>query len=72
LYGNPVARELLEVELNDDTYKFKMQGLVTNPNYSNKRMMMLLFINNRLVDSSCKFNVTNQYFNFLFNFNNLI
>ncbi|XP_012227851.2 DNA mismatch repair protein Mlh1 isoform X2 [Linepithema humile] len=52
LYGNPVARELLEVELNDDAYKFKMQGLVTNPNYTTKRMMMLLFINNRLVDSS--------------------
>ncbi|XP_070168145.1 DNA mismatch repair protein Mlh1 isoform X2 [Polyergus mexicanus] len=52
LYGNPVARELLEVELHDDAYKFNMQGLVTNPNYTNKRMMMLLFINNRLVDSS--------------------
>ncbi|XP_050457163.1 DNA mismatch repair protein Mlh1 isoform X2 [Cataglyphis hispanica] len=52
LYGNPVARELLEVELDDNAYKFKMQGLVTNPNYTNKRMMMLLFINNRLVDSS--------------------
>lgn len=53
LYGNPVARELLEVELNDESYKFKMHALVTNPNYTNKRMVMLLFINNRLVDSSC-------------------
>lgn len=52
LYGNPVARELLEVELDDDAYKFKMQGFVTNANYTNKRMMLLLFINNRLVDSS--------------------
>ncbi|XP_020281682.1 DNA mismatch repair protein Mlh1 isoform X2 [Pseudomyrmex gracilis] len=52
IYGNPVARELVEIELNDDTYKFKMQALVTNPNYTNKRMVMLLFINNRLVDSS--------------------
>ncbi|XP_077271964.1 DNA mismatch repair ATPase Mlh1 [Temnothorax americanus] len=51
LYGNPVARELLEVELDDKDYKFKMHGLVTNPNYTNKRMVMLLFINNRLVDS---------------------
>lgn len=34
-----------------------MHGLVTNPNYTNKRMVMLLFINNRLVDSLCKFNV---------------
>ncbi|XP_011646226.1 DNA mismatch repair protein Mlh1 [Pogonomyrmex barbatus] len=52
LYGNPVARELLEVELDDKDYKFKMHGLVTNPNYTNKRMVMLLFINNRLVDSN--------------------
>ncbi|EZA54164.1 hypothetical protein DMN91_000425 [Ooceraea biroi] len=52
LYGNPVARELLEVELADEAYKFKMHGLVTNANYTNKRMVMLLFINNRLVDSS--------------------
>ncbi|XP_011861259.1 PREDICTED: DNA mismatch repair protein Mlh1 [Vollenhovia emeryi] len=51
LYGNPVARELLEVELDDKDYKFKLHGLVTNPNYTNKRMIMLLFINNRLVDS---------------------
>ncbi|XP_039310821.1 DNA mismatch repair protein Mlh1 isoform X2 [Solenopsis invicta] len=51
LYGNPVARELLEIELDDKDYQFKMHGLVTNPNYTNKRMMMLLFINNRLVDS---------------------
>ncbi|XP_014475467.1 PREDICTED: DNA mismatch repair protein Mlh1 isoform X2 [Dinoponera quadriceps] len=52
LYGNPVARELLEIELNDETYRFKMHALVTNPNHTNKRMVMLLFINNRLVDSS--------------------
>ncbi|KAG5340184.1 MLH1 protein, partial [Acromyrmex heyeri] len=52
LYGNPVARELLEVELDDKDYKFKMHSLVTNPNYTNKRMVMLLFINNRLVDSA--------------------
>ncbi|KOX80229.1 DNA mismatch repair protein Mlh1 [Melipona quadrifasciata] len=52
LYGNPVFRELLEVELTDDTYKFKMHALITNPNYTNKKMIFLLFINNRLVESS--------------------
>lgn len=62
LYGNPVARELLEVELDDKDYKFKMHGLVTNPNYTNKRMVMLLFINNRLVDSTCKYNVAHSIF----------
>lgn len=49
-----MARELVEVEIDDHAYKFQMHGLVTNANYSNKRMVMLLFINNRLVDSSCK------------------
>ncbi|XP_076241195.1 DNA mismatch repair ATPase Mlh1 isoform X2 [Calliopsis andreniformis] len=52
LYGNPVFRELLEVELTDETYKFKMHALITNPNYTNKKMVFLLFINNRLVESS--------------------
>jgi len=70
LYGNPVARELLEVELDDKDYKFKMHGLVTNPNYTNKRMMMLLFINNRLVDSACKFNVAYSIFIYVFIYSN--
>ena len=52
LYGNPVARELLEVELTDDSYKFSMSALITNPNYSSKRMTFLLFINHRLVEST--------------------
>ncbi|CAL7938526.1 unnamed protein product [Xylocopa violacea] len=52
LYGNPVFRELLEVEHKDDTFKFKMHALITNPNYTTKRMTLLLFINNRLVESS--------------------
>lgn len=52
IYGNPVARELLEVEHSDDTYKFKIRGLITNANYSNKNFTLLLFINNRLVDST--------------------
>ncbi|KAI4486155.1 hypothetical protein M0802_012523 [Mischocyttarus mexicanus] len=52
LYGNPVARELLEIEFQDDTYQFKMHALITNPNYTSKRMIFLLFINNRLVEST--------------------
>lgn len=55
LYGNQVYRELLEVEVTDESYKFRMHALMTNPNYTSKRMVFLLFINNRLVESSCKF-----------------
>lgn len=57
LYGNPVFRELLEVEHTEEAYKFKMHALITNPNYTNKKMVCLLFINNRLVESSCKFQI---------------
>ncbi|KAJ8682995.1 hypothetical protein QAD02_018787 [Eretmocerus hayati] len=52
LYGNEVARELLEISLDDTSYKFKLNALITNPNYANKRFTFLLFINHRLVDST--------------------
>ncbi|XP_046745958.1 DNA mismatch repair protein Mlh1 [Diprion similis] len=52
IFGVAVARELLEVDYSDDTYKFKLCGLVTNANYSNKNFTLLLFINNRLVEST--------------------
>ncbi|XP_066589009.1 DNA mismatch repair protein Mlh1 isoform X2 [Prorops nasuta] len=52
IYGNPIARELLEVELEDKNYKFKMHALITNANYTAKRMVSVLFINNRLVESN--------------------
>lgn len=52
LYGNQVARELLDIELDNITYKLKMKSLITNPNYSSKRLTLLLFINHRLVDST--------------------
>lgn len=52
LYGNQVACELDEVEMNDEKHNFKLHALITNPNYSNKRLVFLLFINHRLVESS--------------------
>ncbi|XP_013138041.1 PREDICTED: DNA mismatch repair protein Mlh1 [Papilio polytes] len=51
IHGNSIARELLEIELKDETLKMSMQGFITNVNYSHKRGTMLLFINHRLVDS---------------------
>lgn len=52
IYGPSVARELLEVNHEDEKLKFKLNGYVTNANYSTKKLTFLLFINHRLVDSS--------------------
>lgn len=52
IYGPSVARELLEVKYEDEKLRFKLDGHVTNANYSTKKLTFLLFINHRLVDSS--------------------
>jgi len=52
IYGASVARELLEVSCDNQKYAFKMQGYISNANYSVKKLQFLLFINHRLVDSS--------------------
>ena len=67
LYGNAVAKELLEINVDDEKYKFKLNALVTNPNYSNKRFTFLLFINNRLVESTCKFFSQGLFFHLMLN-----
>lgn len=53
IYGNLVANSLLDVHCSDDeSYMFKMKGLVSGAEYSGKKRQFLLFINNRLVE--CK------------------
>ncbi|XP_063707165.1 DNA mismatch repair protein Mlh1 [Culicoides brevitarsis] len=52
LYGVEIARELLEVSLDDSNLKFTCKGLISKPNFSVKKTIMLLFINNRLVMSA--------------------
>lgn len=51
IYGNTIARELIEVEILDANLKLSIHGYITNVNYSNKKGILLLFINHRLVDS---------------------
>jgi len=52
IYGGRIAKELLEFEKTDENLKFKVKGYISNVNYSVKKMVFLLFINHRLVDSS--------------------
>ncbi|XP_048204617.1 DNA mismatch repair protein Mlh1 isoform X2 [Perognathus longimembris pacificus] len=52
IFGNAVSRELIEVECEDKTLAFKMNGYVSNANYSVKKCIFLLFINHRLVEST--------------------
>ncbi|XP_063541973.1 DNA mismatch repair protein Mlh1 isoform X2 [Cydia strobilella] len=51
IHGNSIARELMELEVKDETLKLSVHGFITNVNYSHKKGVMLLFINHRLVDS---------------------
>ncbi|XP_044272404.1 DNA mismatch repair protein Mlh1 [Tribolium madens] len=50
IYGNSIAREVVDFELQNDILNFKARGHMTNVNYSSKKLTFLLFINNRLVD----------------------
>ncbi|XP_032717121.1 DNA mismatch repair protein Mlh1 isoform X3 [Lontra canadensis] len=52
IFGNAVSRELIEVACEDKTLAFKMNGYISNANYSVKKCIFLLFINHRLVEST--------------------
>lgn len=52
IYGSDIGKELLELKIDDKTYRFKMNGFITNINYSSKKGTFLLFINHRLVESA--------------------
>ena len=52
VYGTTVVKELLEFCMEEDKLKFKLTGFISNVNYNVKKMVFLLFINNRLVDST--------------------
>ncbi|OQR70898.1 DNA mismatch repair protein Mlh1-like [Tropilaelaps mercedesae] len=53
LHGQEIARELLPLAYSDDKIGLDVKGYITKANYSNKkRTHLILFINNRLVDSA--------------------
>ena len=52
VHNSAVANELIDFEVANEPYSFKMDGLVSNANHSAKRTTLLLFINHRSVDST--------------------
>ncbi|XP_017061507.1 DNA mismatch repair protein Mlh1 [Drosophila ficusphila] len=52
VYGSSISKELLEFNHRDDVFKFEADCLITQVNYSSKKSQMLLFINQRLVESA--------------------
>ncbi|GJN05552.1 hypothetical protein PR202_ga23189 [Eleusine coracana subsp. coracana] len=53
VYGASVIRDLMEIEVSDEEGAdavFKMNGYISNANYVAKKITMILFINDRLVD----------------------
>ncbi|XP_067929049.1 DNA mismatch repair protein Mlh1-like [Watersipora subatra] len=52
IYSAAIAKELLEVEDEDKRLGMKVKGYITNANYSMKKGIFLLFINERLVECS--------------------
>lgn len=52
IHGSAVANELLDFETADKRWGFVARGWCTNANYSVKRTALLLFINNRCVEST--------------------
>ncbi|RMZ75983.1 hypothetical protein DV738_g5173, partial [Chaetothyriales sp. CBS 135597] len=51
-YGATIAKDAVEISTHDAKLGFTASGYATNANYSAKRTVLLLFINNRAVESS--------------------
>ncbi|KAI8921755.1 hypothetical protein BC831DRAFT_475824 [Entophlyctis helioformis] len=51
VFGNQIARELIDFEFESVRWDYKASGLVSNANFNTKKFTLILFINNRLVES---------------------
>ena len=51
-FGKAVARELLSLEIDLPNHETLISGYVSNPNFNMKKLVFILFINHRLVDSA--------------------
>ncbi|CAG8656403.1 16383_t:CDS:10, partial [Acaulospora morrowiae] len=65
IYGS-TASELLELDKHFHKLDFKVQGYISNANYNLKKMIFLLFINNRAVENTAlKRNIEGVYETYL-------
>lgn len=66
IHGSTAANELVSLKAEDQRWGFRVEGWVSNANYSSKRTNLLLFINHRSVESqSIKKAVEQTYATFL-------
>ena len=66
VHTSAIANELIDLEVSNEQYGFKSEGLVSTANYSGKRTTLLLFINHRSVESTAiKRAVESTYSTFL-------
>ncbi|ALC40898.1 Mlh1 [Drosophila busckii] len=52
IYGAAIAKELMQFSYKDDMFKFELECQLTQVNYASKKSILLLFINQRLVESA--------------------
>ena len=60
VHGSSVANELIDFQVSDERWGFKASGWTSNANYHVKKTTLLLFINNRAVESSAIRKATEQ------------
>ncbi|GAB6026799.1 DNA mismatch repair protein [Chamberlinius hualienensis] len=52
LFGIDKNKELLDINNNDEMLQFKLNGYISSADFTSKRTIFILFINNRLVEST--------------------
>lgn len=52
IHGSAVASQLLDLSIESDCWGFKSSGWISNANYHVKKLILMLFINHRSVESS--------------------
>lgn len=54
IHGTAVANELLTIQVSDKHLGFKATGIVSNANYSVKKITLLLFINRMIIQAKLR------------------